>query len=520
MPALHAQRRLGLGLTRKTGLSLLMSHASLHRRTYGQYFTPAAVVRCCYDLLAGVLPARPQIADPACGDGAFLLGAQACGLAAPAQLSGCELDPALVALLHTRGLAGVRLADGLDPAALPAAAFDLVAGNPPFGVATSGRGRAELASEVRFLLRALELARPGGLVALVLPNGVLANERLHALRADLLVRCTLLAAIALPRQAFRHAGTSAQCSLLVLRNAAAPAGHQAFFALPEQIDALPATAAAYHAGPPAGPACTITSLQPGTPEHYWLPQSIGLARRMDAQFWRPEQRALIERMAARWPLRRLAELVEGRRGLIAGDHVRPSRGEARGPGLPYEYYQTREFLAAGYNYAQIEHCDARAYARLRHTAVQRHDILVSCAGVGGAGRGRVCLVTHTPGQSCTGDVLIVRARQIDPVVLFLLLSTQAGRMQLLRLQNGVGTVNLSVNELSQVVLPLLPPAIQRDLAQRYVPVAAAHAAAMAALQRGDQPQFERVRAECAGLLAALVREAELLVLGPDHSEAS
>ena len=106
----------------------------------------------------------------------------------------------------------------------------------------------------------------------------------------------------------------------------------------------------------------------------------------------------LERLAAHHPLRPLGELIDRQDGLIPGDHVRPSRGETKGAGLPYEYYQTREFMPTGYNYAAIERCDERAYRRLRRTAVQRHDILVSCAGVGGAGEGGSAWSRTSPGH--------------------------------------------------------------------------------------------------------------------------
>ena len=481
-----------------------MPNNNPHKRTYGQYFTPGPVVHCCYDLLAGYVPANPRIADPACGDGAFLKAAWERGIAAPPALRGCDLDAALVEALHREGLAGVYCADGLDAASLPAATFDLVVGNPPFGVATSP-GKHQIASEVRFLLRALDLARPGGYVALVLPNGIFANERLQTLRAELLARATVLAVVALPRETFRGTGTHAACSLLVVRCTPPPPGHQVFCALPASLGELPAVVAAFRARPGLA--------APPSGAHYWQPQGSPLIQRLDAQFWQPAQRALLECMAARWPLRALAHLLDRRRELIAGDHVRRSRGEAKGPLLPYEYYQTREFLPAGYNYAQIEHCNAQAYARLKRTAVQQHDILVSCAGVGGAGRGRVCLVTHVPGASCTGDVLIIRAHQIEPIFLFLLLCSRAGREQLLRLQNGVGTVNLSTAELLQVQVPLLPAAYQRHLAQGYQPVATAHAYAMAALGDEDLSGYVAARAQAEALLHALIRDLEAEILG-------
>jgi hypothetical protein len=233
---------------------------------------------------------------------------------------------------------------------------------------------------------------------------------------------------------------------------------------------------------------------------------------LDASFWQPNHRALREQMAARHPLRPLGELIDPRRDLIAGDHVRPSRGETKGPGRRFEYYQTREFLPTGYNYAAIEHCDERAYHRLRRTTVERNDILISCAGMGGAGRGRVCLITHTPGLSCTGDVLILRVHQPDPVFLYMFLISRAGRAQLIRLQNGVGTANLSAAELLQVEVPLIADATQHDLAARYAPIAAAHHAAMAAALSGDQAGRACELARAEALLALLVQEVEDLLL--------
>jgi hypothetical protein len=181
--------------------------------------------------------------------------------------------------------------------------------------------------------------------------------------------------------------------------------------------------------------------------------------------------------------------------------------------MPYEYYQTREFLPAGYNYAALERCDERTYRRLARTAVRQGDVLVSCAGVGGAGQGRVCLITHQPGPSCTGDVFILRAAAVDPTYLFLFLSSRAGRAQLLRLQNGVGTANLSADELLQVRIPVLPDTAQRGFVARYAPVAAAHDAAMAALARGDSIGFTSEQARSRRLLEELRCELEAGVLG-------
>ncbi|NOK79487.1 MAG: hypothetical protein GFH27_549279n342 [Chloroflexi bacterium AL-W] len=485
-----------------------MPRLRTYQRTFGQFFTPDVVVTCCYQLLRGRLPSSPHIVDPACGDGAFLRYAAQHGIAAPDELFGCDVDVALVQTLHANGLHQVQCVDGLAPQSLPAHAFDLVVGNPPFGIATRTQGASPLASEVQFLLRAIDIVRPGGYIALVLPNGVLANRRLQSVRASILQQCTLQAVIALPRETFRDTGTNAACSIVVLHKAPFIHGHQIFFALAHDLDDLSTITAAYHAGQTLAPAIHLVSSTETATETYWLPYTDALVERMDAAFWRPTYCALLERMATRYPLQPLGKLLERRRNLIAGDHVRPSRGEARGANLPYEYYQTREFLAAGYNYAALERCNEPTYQRLKYTAVHQHDILVSCAGVGGAGNARVCLITHRPGPSCTGDVLIVRLSDPTSIFLFLFLTSVYGRMQLLRLQNGVGTVNISTAELLQVQVPLVPSHVQQVFAARYAPIVADHDAAMAALQYGDVMQFQMLREAAERRLSAVCNELE------------
>ena len=110
-------------------------------------------------------------------------------------------------------------------------------------------------------------------------------------------------------------------------------------------------------------------------------------------------------------------------------------------------------------------------------------------------------------------MFILRAEHPDPVFLYLFLRSRGGRFQLLRLQNGVGTVNLSADELLQVELPLVPADLQRDIAARYAPVAAAHDAAMAALASGNMAGFQRERSGAEQLLGDLERDMDEMMLG-------
>ena len=79
--------------------------------------------------------------------------------------------------------------------------------------------RQRLASfpiEVLFIDRFIQLAKPGGWIALIIPDGILANSNLQYTREFITKKAKIAAIISLPRDAFKHVGTSAKTSILFL----------------------------------------------------------------------------------------------------------------------------------------------------------------------------------------------------------------------------------------------------------------------------------------------------------------
>lgn len=230
----------------------------------GQFFTPRPVVDFACDALdlAGCRLADAAVIDPACGPGQWLLAALE---RAPDLALGCDCDPAMVEAWRGSELTGHRdcllfVADALLPAALPEARFDVVVGNPPFGTSLADARdpviRAIAASyhlwrgasaprepgddstaadlrrlrrfplELLFLERFVQLCRPGGWVAIVLPEGVAANARWLYVREWLLAALTVHAVVALPRSTFRRHHTTARTCLLIMHNQPPADGHQ------------------------------------------------------------------------------------------------------------------------------------------------------------------------------------------------------------------------------------------------------------------------------------------------------
>lgn len=139
-----------------------------------------------------------------------------------AEVWGCDLDGGLADRWRASGLAEpaahMLVQDGLDDApwfGLVSGTFDLVVGNPPygFGVPRPVRGQR---IEALFLKRFVELARPGGWIAIVVPEGILANARSQALRDWLVRRAALAAVVSLPETTFGSA-TQARTALLLAR---------------------------------------------------------------------------------------------------------------------------------------------------------------------------------------------------------------------------------------------------------------------------------------------------------------
>ena len=84
--------------------------------------------------------------------------------------------------------------------------------------ARSIKGRASIKTEILFLERVWSFLKPGtGLVAIVLPDGILTNSSLQGVRDWLLAHFQLLAVVSLPQFAFAHYDAGVKASIVFLR---------------------------------------------------------------------------------------------------------------------------------------------------------------------------------------------------------------------------------------------------------------------------------------------------------------
>jgi type I restriction enzyme M protein len=187
--------------------------------TFGQFFTPSVVTNFIIDLL-GITDGT--VLEPSCGAGAFLEA-----LPAECHVEGIEMmheASAVSRLLYPKA----RITTGNTLTYLTALEerFDYVLGNPPFcdvpkyddysdyTIAQKGRGRAEW----YFLELGLRALKPGGILAYVVPDGILGNSKDEPLRKWIMnEQAWVLAVISLPPETFKMVGTTVKTSVLVLQ---------------------------------------------------------------------------------------------------------------------------------------------------------------------------------------------------------------------------------------------------------------------------------------------------------------
>ena len=246
------------------------------KKRLGQFFTPPAIVEFMLELV-GFDPMW-KVIDPACGEGIFLLKCleRGCGAVAGVDIDPEAIERARELLKGFEGRFKLFLQDGLMPIeddnAFWRGNYDLVIGNPPFSFSKwriqdprvldrfelsketvrveevgtlfkitveRRRKKTSVPIEVLFLERFAQLCRPGGKVCIILPVGVLNNEKLRYVREWLLKNFTVHGVISLPKNAFKGTGTSAVTSVLYFTKSPPPKNHEILFADLEQLDISP-----------------------------------------------------------------------------------------------------------------------------------------------------------------------------------------------------------------------------------------------------------------------------------------
>ncbi len=425
-------------------------HFRRPRKVFGQFFTPPRLAAWMVETALTLLPRRESMLDPACGDGAFLEPARSLGFT---EIVGIEVDPDVWAaagrrLKGTPGLS-LHLGDALDWVDMLEGRFDLVATNPPFSAKygrvkeasklqrfTLGAGRRSEAIEVLFLELCVRALREGGMLAIVLPEGLFANLPYRRVREWLLRHVRPLAVISLSRQFF----PAKSCVLIARR---------------EPVDPSMGVLLAHVEGE-EDLSRVSRQLQEG--EGFWKPVEALIEDMTPLHHLAPSAWPTV------FPMRPLKELLWEIRGGHAKYGAQRRFAES---GIPFLSAKTvtpvgidprrdGRYIAPG---SLMDHPGAR---------VRRGDVLFVRVGVGCIGRAAVVLEEDEEGLA-DDYIYILRFRPdvMRPEFFALLTQTAFFRQELRRIWRGTGTVTVPQRLLRELRIPVPPLPMQEPFATTY-----------------------------------------------------
>jgi len=484
----------------------------------GEFFTPHPIVRLAVEMITP----RPteKIIDPACGSGGFLIQAISyiCrnypDIDKPTyvreRICGIEFNPdvALSAMIRLafEGGAGTEIicANALVENEQFNNAFDIVLTNPPFG--SKGKiedqrilksyllarkwnrtsndewevTRSVLAGqspEILFIEKCLKLLRPGGRMAIVLPDGLLQNVSNSYVRFWIRSQAKVLGVVSIPQEAFVPYGTGIKTSLLLLQKLPAIA-NRVFMAqiqkigydvkgqpvykrdesgkfvrtsagLPVIDDDVDEIARAYH------------RLQNGNFEFesdtiYSVSEKM-LNARLDVEHYHPKDRKLLEHLQANGakPLGEIADILNE-----TDDFRLASNGDIRY--IAISDVDARTMQVVSQQIIKPHEAPSRATYRVR-----QGDIITAVSGAStGTPRHATALITEDEdGAICSNGFAVLRnIHGVEPLFLLAYMRTEYYLRQVRRLMTGHAIPAISIDDLAKVLVPVPPVEIQKKIA--------------------------------------------------------
>jgi type I restriction enzyme M protein len=195
------------------------------KKEFDQFYTPITVG----EFLCSLCDPHKKAIDPACGTGDLLIAYT--GDVTLWDISSEVVDLARQNYAFQTKPATLQTQDSLRNATASNGTFDYAVVNPPFGTKTVvtdpevlnqyalGRGKKKQEVGILFVERSLNLLKPSGRLAILLPNGYFGNTtNAYVELRTYLRKHRILAVVKLPANTFKRSGTGVSTTLLMVEN--------------------------------------------------------------------------------------------------------------------------------------------------------------------------------------------------------------------------------------------------------------------------------------------------------------
>ena len=487
----------------------------------GEFFTPYPIVRLAVEMIAP--QPREKLIDPACGSGGFLIEAISyiqrnfpdtnkadhirefvCGM---------EFNPDIALAAGIRitfdGGRGTEIicANTLSGSNHLDGSFDVVLTNPPFG----SKGRIEdhgilksyilarkweklsdniweptkvvmagQSPDVLFVEKCLRLLKPGGRMAIVLPEGLLQNISSGHVRFWIRTQANVLGVVSIPQEAFVPYGTGIKTSLMLLQKHPSDKQHHACFMARMQKVGYDVKGQVTYKRDGAGKllrdtsvACIVDDDVEEIAEAYWkradtkklietdkvysVPYEL-LDSRLDAEHYRPDDLRLIEQLQASGarPLGEISDILNE-----TADFRLVPDGEIRY--IAISDVDSRTMQVVSQQIIKAHKAPSRATYR-----VHKGDIITAISGASTGTRKQASAVVteEEDGAICSNGFAVIRnIREVNALFLLAYMRTDYYLRQVRRLMTGHAIPAISTEDLAKVLVPIPAKAEQENIAE-------------------------------------------------------
>jgi len=387
--------------------------------------------------------------------------------------------------------------------------------------------------EILFTERFLQLAKPGGWIAIIIPDGILTNSNAHYVREFIADKAKVEAIVSLPRGTFKQAGTSAKTSILFLRkrkekeklnfeypvflSSIESADEENFNKVAKQYEKF------YNQNNPMNNSNnnqkvvvikdekgkeavmvrvdkTLKEMMEERPSSRW-----------SADYWHPMYEENIKQLkSSAYRLAELRQFVpEGPAGITYGQ-VGTRKISEDGA---VQYLQVVNIVPTGIDiWIRNEKVDEGSPNDPERSRLRKGDILFVNQGVGSLGK---TIVFLSDGKfNVSQHIDVIRPVGISSFFVSVYLKTKFGRIQIERFNSGVsGQINITFDQIKSVKIPILPGKVQNHIESEYKKMSAFHDKAMEAKKKGDEAGYKKNIEIAERMLRDLIARTEAVIRG-------
>lgn len=385
--------------------------------------------------------------------------------------------------------------------------------------------------EILFVDRFLQLCKPGGWVAIIIPDGILANSTYDYVRRFIAERAKVLGIVSLPRETFKQAGTSAKTSIMFLQKTKDKLltgqndlGYPVFLASINQIDRkyFDIMVKEFESFVEAGKLIMDGKTKNPKIIKYTDGNEAIMVRgdklieemmgekpsgRWDVNYWHPKHSTLEKE--SKFEIKQLGDFVES---ITYGAILTEDQRAFTNAGVFYISSTTVTFTGINFflNPLFVSQKDPR---NKESKKPQRGDLIFNRSGVGTLGR--QCVFLYDPEQwTISDDTDVIRLKGINPFYTSVYLKSKYGQLEIEQKSRGVsGLIKINFDDIRAIRVPVVAMEIQTQVEREYLKMSEFHDKAMEARKRGNEKAYKENLETAEKMLKDLIAKTEAVVRG-------